>query len=179
MKKVNFFTFFKLSSSDSNGACTWDKNFFQYLGHHLPPIPSTITRIKILILCTTLLCSMQHILIKKTQNHILTFSQQKTSNECYHSNQSPILNLAQAFAWNNSIFCWWATQSNGDRYVLCVSGSVLCSIQTLQTLTCFDNITSTIAFRQLVVHMCVNKKFHGLVWKYLFITVPQGKYYNC
>ena len=31
---------------------------------------------------------------KKPKNHILTFSQQKTSNECYHSNQSPILKFS-------------------------------------------------------------------------------------
>ncbi len=68
--------------------------FFQYLGHHLPPIPFTITRIEIWILCTILLCSAQHILIQKTKKSLLTFSQQKTSNECYHSNQSPILKFS-------------------------------------------------------------------------------------
>ncbi len=31
---------------------------------------------------------------KKIKNHILTFSQQKTSNQHYHSNQSPILKFS-------------------------------------------------------------------------------------
>ncbi len=90
--------------------------FFQYLGHHLPPIPSTITRIKFLILCTILLCSAQHILIQKNpQNHILTFGQQKTSNEHYHSNQSPIFKFSPSdylhfliIFPSADINCFWA-----------------------------------------------------------------------
>ncbi len=84
MKKVNFFTFFKLfrlwtAMVPIHGTGI----FFQYLGHYLQSIPSTFTRIKILILCTILLCSVKHILIK-----------QKTTNEYYHSNQSPILKFS-------------------------------------------------------------------------------------
>ncbi len=69
--------------------------FCQYLGHYLPPKPSTFTRIKILILCTILLCSVHHILIQKeTKNSILTFDQHKTSSEGHQSNQSPILKFS-------------------------------------------------------------------------------------
>ncbi len=46
--------------------------FSQDLVHYLPPIPSTFTTIKILKLCTILLCSMQHILIQKIKNSLLT-----------------------------------------------------------------------------------------------------------
>ncbi len=40
------------------------ENLFKYLGHYLPPIPATFTAIKILKLCTILLCSTQHFLIQ-------------------------------------------------------------------------------------------------------------------
>ncbi len=89
--------------------------FFQYLGHHLPPIPSTITRTKILILYTILLHSMQYILIQKTHKSHLTFGQQKTSNEYYHSNQSPILKFSPSdylhfliIFPSADINCFWA-----------------------------------------------------------------------
>ncbi len=91
------------------------EKFFEYLRHHLQPIPSTITTIKILIICAILLCSVQHILIKKNKNHILTFDQQKTSNKCYHSKQSPILKFRPSNCLHfHSIFpsadinCIWA-----------------------------------------------------------------------
>ncbi len=81
-EKSQFFHFFKLLTSDPNGACTWDRKIFQHLGHHLPLIPSTITRIKILILYTILLCSTQHMLIQKTKKSHFDFwptkSQQQT-----------------------------------------------------------------------------------------------------
>ncbi len=47
--------------------------FFQYLRHYLLPIPSTFTRIEILILCTILLCSVQHILIQKIKKLYFDF----------------------------------------------------------------------------------------------------------
>ncbi len=65
-------------------------NFVQCLVH--PPIPSTKTTIKIWILYTILLCSTKHILIQKIT--WMTFNQEKTSNKCYHSYQSPILKFS-------------------------------------------------------------------------------------
>ncbi len=77
LKKVNFSLFSNFWLQTPMVPVHGTGNFFQYLGYHLPPIPFTITRIKIFILCTILLCSVQHILIQITKNHILTFNRQK------------------------------------------------------------------------------------------------------
>ncbi len=68
--------------------------FFQHLRYYLPPIPTTCTTIKILKLCTILLCSTQHFLIQKIKKSHFDFQPTKKNTNEHYSNQSPLLKFS-------------------------------------------------------------------------------------
>ncbi len=75
------------------------EKFFEYLRHHLQPIPSTITTIKILIICAILLCSVQHILIKKTKITFWPLTNKKLATNVTIANNRQFLNLDPAIVY--------------------------------------------------------------------------------